>query len=110
MPSRLLRRVFGPSAASTTAATVYTNTTGQTTKITELIITQPGTGLVKNVILSIGTDATGTRAIIFPVPAGAGTWILNPGIVLTGTEIIQLSASTDTGVANVTANGIVEAA
>lgn len=99
------RRLFGPTAASTTAATVFTNTTGQDTKLESLIVSQPSAGLAKDIILSIGTDAAGTRVIRYPIPAGAGTYILYPNVVITGTEIVQLSASADTGVAIVTGSG-----
>lgn len=99
------RRLFGPTAASTTAATVFTNTTSQDTKLESMIIAQPTAGLAKVVRLSLGTDAAGTRVIQYPIPAGDGTYILYPNLVVTGTEILQLSVSADTGVAIVTGSG-----
>lgn len=99
------RRLFGPTAATTTATTVFTNTTGQDTRIESVNIAQPAAGLAKTVILSIGTDAAGTRFFQYPVSAGNQDIIVYPNIVVTGTEIVQLSCSADTGVAIVTASG-----
>src|SRR5690349_22293351 len=110
MAARIFKRLFGPSTIPTTPATNYTNVAGQTTKITELIISQPAAGAVKTVRVSVGADAAGTRSIEYPVPAGAGTWILNPGLTLSGTETIQVSSTADNNVAIVTANGFVESA
>jgi hypothetical protein len=110
MAGRIFKRVFGPSQISTTPATVFTSVAGQTTKITELIISQPAAGLAKTVRLSVGTDAAGTRSIEYPVPAGAGTWVLNPGLTVTGTETLQLSSTADNNIAIGTANGFTEIA
>jgi hypothetical protein len=44
------------------------------------------------------------------VPAGAGTWVLNPGLTVTGTETLQLSSTADNNIAIGTANGFTEIA
>jgi hypothetical protein len=98
-------RLFGPVAISTTATTVYTNVTGKSARLESFIVAQPAAGLAKTVRVSVGTDAAGTRSIEYPIAAGAGTTVLYPNIVLTGTEVLQLSTTADTGVAIGTGNG-----
>ena len=110
MAARIFKRLFGPSPIPTVAATNYTNVAGTTTKITELLVSQPAAGLVKTVRVSVGADAAGTRSIEYPIPAGAGTWQIPCGITLSGTETIQVSSTADNNVAIVTANGFVESA
>lgn len=106
--ARLFKRLFGPTTIPTAAATAFTSSAGQTSKITELIISQPAAGLAKTVRVSVGADAAGTRSVEYPIPAGAGTYILNPGLTVTGTEIVQISSTADNNVAVITANGMTE--
>lgn len=90
--------------------TVYTNVTGTITKITSITFAQPASGVATTVQLTIGADAAGTRVIQYPIPAGAGTYIIYPGIVLTGTETIQASSTVSDDVVVCTINGSKEAA
>lgn len=84
-------RLWGPTPVDTTAETVFTNTANRTTKLTEMTISSPTGAAAARVRLSIGTDGATTRVIEYPLPAGPQTVILSPGIVLTGTETLQLS-------------------
>lgn len=97
--------MFGPTAVTTSAVTVFTNVTGKAARLESLVIAQPAAGLAKTIILSVGTDAAGTRSIQYPIAAGAGTTILYPNITITGTTILQISCSADTGVAIATGSG-----
>lgn len=102
-------RLFGPSQISTTPATVFTNVTGKAARLESLIISQPAAGLAKTVRLSIGADAAPTRSIEYPIAAGAGTTVLFPNLVLTGTEVLQLSSTADTLIAIASGSGTEEA-
>lgn len=97
--------LFGPTAITTSAVTVFTNVTGKAARLESLIISQPAAGLAKTVRLSVGTDAAGTRTIEYPIAAGAGTTILYPNITITGTTVLQISSTADTGVAIATGSG-----
>lgn len=100
----LRKRLFFATADST-AETVFTNVTGQTTKIESVTMANPSSGLATVIRLSIGTDAATTRVIEYSIPAGTGTYIIYPGIILTGTETIQLSSTVTDDVVVVTGNG-----
>jgi hypothetical protein len=86
-------RLWGPTPADSTAETVFTNTANRTTKLTEMTMASPAGAVAANVRLSIGTDGATTRVIEYPLPAGPQTVVINPGLVLTGTETLQLSCS-----------------
>lgn len=98
------RRLFF-GTADLTAETVFTNTAGQATKLESVTMAQPSSGLATTVRLTIGADAATTRVIEYPIPAGAGTYIIYPGIILTGTETIQLSSTVTDDVVVCTGNG-----
>ena len=38
-------------------------------------------------------DGATTRVVVYPVPAGAGTYIVYPNLRITGTTVLQLSSS-----------------
>lgn len=101
------RLFFTP--VDSTVETVYTNLTGTVTRLDSLVLANPVGGGATNVRLTIGADAAATRAIIYPVPAGPCTIILYPGIVLTGTDIVQLASDTTDDVVVATGNGSVDA-
>ena len=103
-------RLFGPQLIDTTAETVFTNVTGTAARLESLTIAQPAAGLAKTVRLAIGLDSTlANRWFEYPVPAGAGTFIFYPNVVLTGTDVLQLVSSADDDVAVATGSGSVEA-
>jgi hypothetical protein len=94
-----------------TAETVYTNVTGTVTKITSVTLAQPAAGVATTIRLTIGTDVTaGSRWFEYPVPAGAGTYIFYPHVVLSGTEIVQASSVSADDVVVCTISGVVDAA
>lgn len=98
-------RLFAPTAVTTSAVTLFTNTAGTITKMESLTISQPAAGLAKTIRVSVGALVAGTSWFEYPVPAGAGTYIFYPGVKYTGTEICQVICSADTGVAIVSAHG-----
>ncbi len=86
--------LWGPVTADTTAETVFTNVTGKAAILDAMTIANPSTGVATVVRLSVGTDVSvTTRVIEFPVPAGTGTYVIYPGITITGTTILQLSST-----------------
>ncbi len=89
-----------------TAETVYTNVSGTVTKITSVTLAQPSSGAATTIRLTIGADAAGTRWFEYPVPAGAGTYIFYPQVVLSGTETIQASSVSADDVVVCTINGV----
>lgn len=97
--------LFGPTAITTSAVTVFTNVTGKAARLESFTIAQPAAGLAKTVRLSVGTDGAGTRVFEYPVPAGVGTYIFYPNIVVTGTTVMQISSTADTGVAIASGSG-----
>jgi hypothetical protein len=105
--ARINKRLFF-TPADATAETVYTNSAGQTTVLKSLTMAQPTGSLTTNIRLSIGADGTATRVIDYPVPAGAGTYIIYPNITLSGTETFQLSSTATDDVVVVTGNGTVD--
>lgn len=100
-----LRRRLAFATADTTAETVFTNTTGQLTKIESVTIAQGSAAGATVIRVAVGTDGATTRVIEYSVPAGTGTYILYPNVVLSGTEVIQLSSTVTDDVAVVTING-----
>lgn len=102
------RLFFTP--VDSTVETVYTNLTGTITRLDTLTLANPAGGGATNVRLTIGADAAGTRVIIYPVPSGPCTIILYPGLIFTGTDIIQLASDVTDDVVVATGNGTVDAA
>jgi hypothetical protein len=98
------KRLWGPTLADATAETVFTCPTGDKALLESITYANPAGGGAANLVLSIGTDAAGTRFVVIPVPAGpsSATWPLN--VVLNSTEVVQQSATTD-DVIVVTGNG-----
>lgn len=106
--ARIRKRLFFLTA-DTTPETAYTNPgTGQTTVLETMTIAQGSSALATTIRLSIGADGATTRVIEYPVPAGTGTYIVNPGVTITGTETFQLSSVTTDDVAVVTGNGYLD--
>ncbi len=105
--ARIDKRLFF-GTASTTPATVYTNSAGQTTTLRSLTMAQAAAALTTNVRLSIGADGATTRVIEYVIPAGAGTYVVYPGISLTSTETLQLSSTATNNVVVCTGNGTVD--
>lgn len=95
----------GVALANTTPATVFTNVTGQVTKVASVTIAQGSAAVAKTVRLSIGADGVGTRVLEVALPAGVYETQRFPGWVLTGTQTIQLSASAGSNEAVCTLNG-----
>ncbi len=107
MAGRIKKRLFF-TPADATPETVFTNTAGQITTVDSLTMAKPDGSVATNIRLSIGADGAATRAIEYPLPAGAGTWVVYPGIVLTGTETLQLSSTVSDDVVVCTGNGSIE--
>jgi len=107
MAGRIKKRLFC-TPADTTPETVYTNVAGEKTELQSMTMAKPTGSLATDIRLSIGTDGVATRVIEYPLPAGIGTWIVNPGIVLSGTETLQLSAVGTDDVVVCTGNGYSE--
>ena len=105
--ARFRKRLFFTPADSS-AETVYSNTTGQVTVIDSITMAKPAGSLATDIRLSIGTDGVATRVIEYPLAAGAVTAVVYPGIVLTGTENLQLSAVGTDDVVICTGNGSVD--
>jgi len=103
----LRKRLFF-TTADTTAETVYTNTTGQLTRLESMTMANAAGAAATNIHLSISADSSTTRVLIFPVPAGPTTIIVYPNIVIQSTEILQLSSTNTDDVCVVTGNGSVE--
>lgn len=97
--------LFGPTPADTTAETVFTNVTGKAAILDTLTMANPSSGGATTIRLSVGTDGATTRAIDYTIPAGVGTYVVYPGIVLTGTTILQLSSTSTDDVVICTGNG-----
>lgn len=105
--ARIIKRLFF-TPADQTPETVYTNTNNQITKLTEMTMAQGSGGGATTIRLSIGADGAATRVIEYPIPAGAGTYVVYPGITLTGTETLQLSSTSTDDVVVCTGNGYTE--
>jgi hypothetical protein len=101
---------FGPTAASTTAATVFTNLVNTVARLESFTIATPAGALATHVRLSMGTDGTTTRTLEQAVPAGPQQIILYPGWNVTGTTILQLSTTGVTGVPICVGSGTVDVA
>ncbi len=97
--------LWGPTAAGTAAATVFTNITGKAAILDSVVMANPSTGAATSIRLSIGTDGATTRVIDFSIPAGVGTYTIYPGIITTGTTILQLSSTSTNNVVIVCGNG-----
>lgn len=97
--------LWGPVAAATTPATVFTNVPGTVGVLESLTLANPLSGGATTVILSLLTDDAATRVVEYPVPAGAGTWVVYPMLRLVDASILQLSSTLTNGVVITTGNG-----
>jgi hypothetical protein len=91
--------------ADTTVETVATNVTGQSTTAETVICANPSGAAATNILLTIGADAAGTRALVIPVPAGPTTVIIHPNLKFTGTETCQCTSSATDDVCVVSIHG-----
>lgn len=107
MAGRIKKRLFF-TTADTTPETVFTNVAGEKTELQTMTMAKPAAAVATDIRLSIGADGATTRMIEYPLPAGAGTWVVNPGIVLSGTETLQLSSTVSDDVVVCTGNGYSE--
>lgn len=89
----ILRKRLFFTPADTTAETVFTNVSGQVTRLESMTMAQPSTAAATVIRLSIGVDGATTRVIEYPLDAGARTVVVYPNIILTGTETLQLSST-----------------
>lgn len=91
-----LKRIIGPVALTTTAATVYTVPAATTTTVRHIHVSNES-GTSANVTVSVGTDAAGKR-FLFGVPiANASSGLDWTGsLVLAAGEVIQAYASAAT--------------
>lgn len=104
MAGRIKKRLFF-NTADTTPETVFTNTSGQVTTLRTMVMSKPAGSVATDIRLSIGADGATTRAIEYSLPAGAGTWVVYPDLVLTGTETLQLSSTVSDDVVVCTGSG-----
>lgn len=87
-----LKRLAGPSALGTTAATIYTTPASTTTSLRNIHVVNTSAGSL-TLTMSVGTDAAGTRiydALTIPTKS-ALAW--DGLIVLAATEVIQAFGS-----------------
>lgn len=85
-------KLFGPTLCDTTAETVFTNTNLMATMVECVTFANPSAGAIV-CRLAHGTDGVGTRVIDASIPANS-TVAFYPRFILTGTEVLQLSAVT----------------
>lgn len=91
--AKVAKRLAGPAALTTSAATKYTAPAAGKAIIRELRVSNPSAAAV-DLTVSIGSDATGTRIFDgYPIPADTsmplfGYWVIEAG------EIVQMKAST----------------
>jgi hypothetical protein len=91
--AKVAKRLAGPAALTTSAATKYTAPTGGKAIIRELRVSNPSAAPV-DLTVSIGADAVGTRIIDgYPIPADTtmpffGYWVIESA------EVVQMKAST----------------
>ena len=97
--------LWGPITADTTPETVFTNVTSTAAILDTMTMANPSGGAATNIILSIGADGATTREIVYPIAAGPITAIVYPGIVITGTTIVQLSSSATDDIVVTSGNG-----
>jgi hypothetical protein len=92
MATTISKRLAGPAALTTSAATKYTAPALTTTVIRRGRVSNPSGGAL-TFTMSIGADATGTRLYdAVSVPAGGGLDIFGPFTVAAG-EIVQALGS-----------------
>jgi hypothetical protein len=92
-----LKRLAGPAALSTSAATIYTVPASTTTTIRHLHVCNETAGAVL-LTVSIGIDGAGTR--LFKAKSIAANDVLDWPclVVLTAAEVVQAFADTATAV------------
>lgn len=91
--AKTAKRLYGPAALTTSAATKYTVPALTKTIIRELRVSNPSAAAV-DLTVSIGADATGTRIIDgYPIPADTtmpffGYWVVDAA------EVVQMKGGT----------------
>lgn len=92
----LQKRLSGPAALTTSAATQYTVPGSTSTILRSIHVANTSASVVSTLTLSIGADAAGTRLFAaFPIP-GSGVLDWSGFIVLNAADIIQALASVAT--------------
>jgi hypothetical protein len=92
------RRLFGPTSLTTTPTTAFTAAASTSAVLTTVTFSSPAATAANTARISIGADATGTRAIEIPIPAGPQTTIIYPNLVLAAAELFQISVQAGTGI------------
>lgn len=99
-----LKRLAGPTLATTSAATLYT-VPGATQAVIRDIIVCNESGSSATFTISIGTDGAGKRLYKGATLAAGSTFQQTGSIILEATEIIQITASANNAIV-VTLNGL----
>lgn len=88
-----LKRLAGPTALGTSAATVYTVPAATTATVRDVLVCNE-TGSAATLTISIGTDGAGKRICKdLSIPANT-TWQLACGTVLAAAEVLQAYSGT----------------
>jgi hypothetical protein len=83
-----LKRLYGPTVLTSSAATKYTVPGSTTTTVRTIIVTN-GTASSSTFTLSIGADATGTRLFDAVTVPSHDTFTWSGILVLAAAEVIQ---------------------
>lgn len=100
-------RLASGTLAATDAA-IFTNTTGQVTRINTITLSQPTGAATATVSIALnGTSLTAANVRLLQTltTGSAQTYILAPALVLTGTDTLNASCTTGAQT-NYTVNGI----
>lgn len=90
--AKTLKRLMGPAALTTSAATKYTASANGPTDIRHIHFSNTSAGAV-TVTLSIGTDAAGTR-VLDAYPMAANTVLDLYNYTIDASTVVQALAST----------------
>lgn len=91
-------RYFGPTTL-TTAASVGATVAANTSQVITVLLFSSPTGTAANTArVSVGADATATRSIEIPIPAGPQTTSFYPNLVLAAGEHAEFSVQAGTGI------------
>lgn len=92
---------------TTSNVAIFTNVTGQVTKIASITIQQPTTAGSKIVQIGIGTTGTPANVVLsYTIAAGQQKIVDFPNLVLSGTETLDVVSSAGTTEAVITVNGV----
>ncbi len=102
--------LWGPVTADTTPEVVYTNSPGDVVVLESMTLANPSSGVLTTVVLSLIVDDAATRVIEYPVPAGAGSYVVYPMLRLVDANQLLLSSTVSDDVVVTTGNGYAESA